>query len=271
MSSTTTRRQHFRNLHHEVPDEPTPGILVMPNPFDVGSARVLAECGALALATTSAGFAGTLGRSDQQLRRDDVIAHAEVMAAATELPLNVDTEDCYGDTDDEIADTARQLAATAAAGFSIEDYDPRADTIRSIEQAAERVAVVAEAGNDLVLTARAENHLYGVDDLDDTIRRLIAYRDAGADCLYAPGVTEDADIDRVVREVEAPINVLALAGTPPIPRLAELGVARVSVGSSAAWAAYGAIRSMATELFGDGTSGYASGALSESFRRRAFD
>ena len=272
MTRATDLRRRFLDLHTTPPEEgPTPGIVVMPNPFDVGSARVLAECGAIALATTSAGFAGSLGRGDQRVGRDEVVEHARAMAAATDVPLNVDSEDCYGDTLDEIAATATALAETDAAGFSIEDYDPRTDSIRDIDDAARRVTAVKEAGGDLVLTARAENHLYGATDLDDTIARLVAYRDAGADCLYAPGVTGAADIERVVREVNAPVNVLALPGTPPVPELAALGVRRVSVGSLAAWAAYGAVKAMAEELFGPGTSEYTSGALDGRFRARAFD
>ncbi len=272
MTRATDLRRRFLDLHSTPPEDgPTPGILVMPNPFDVGSARVLAECGAIALATTSAGFAGSLGRSDQQLGRDDVLEHARVMALATDVPLNIDSEDCYGDTLDDIRATATALAATDAAGFSIEDYDPRSQSIRDVDDAARRVEAVKAAGDALVLTARAENHLYGVTDLDDTIARLVAYRDAGADCLYAPGVTDAADIGRLVREVDAPINILALPGVPPVPELARLGVRRVSVGSLAAWAAYGAVAAMAEELFGPGTSDYAAGALGGRFRARAFD
>lgn len=243
----------------------------MPNPFDVGSARVLAECGAQALATTSAGHAGTLGRGDQRIDRAEMVGHAHSMALATDLPLNIDSEDCFGDTLDDVAETARLLAVTDAAGFSIEDWDPRSASIRSIDDAAARVAAVKEAGDDLVLTARSENHLYGVTDLDDTIARLIAYRDAGADCLYAPGLVTSEQIERVVQAVQAPVNVLALPGTPTVPELAALGVRRVSVGSLAAWAAYGAVRTMAEELFGPGTSDYTRTALSSSFRSRAFD
>ena len=271
MTRASELRATFLHSHREPPAAPTPGILVMPNPFDVGSARVLATAGAAALATTSAGFAGTMGRNDQTVSRDELIEHARVMALATDLPFNVDSEDCYGDTLGEIGETARLLAETDAAGFSIEDWDPRSGAIRPVGDAAERVAAVKEAGGDLVLTARAENHLYGVTDLDDTIARLAAYRDAGADCLYAPGVTDAADIRRLVDEVGAPINVLALPGTPSVPELAELGVARVSVGSLAAWAAYGAVKAMADELFGPGTSEYAARAVGGRFRAAAFD
>ncbi|MEL6893089.1 MAG: isocitrate lyase/phosphoenolpyruvate mutase family protein [Actinomycetota bacterium] len=271
MTRATELRRRFLDLHLAAPaDGPTPGILVMPNPFDVGSAKVLVECGAIALATTSAGFAGTLGRNDQQLDRDEVVEHARRMAAAVDVPVNVDSEDCYGESVEGVAETAAALADTDAAGFSIEDYDPRSGTIRSVDDAADRIAAAKEAGGDLVLTGRAEQHLYGGDDLDDTVARLRTYRDAGADCVYAPGVVDAADVARLVEEVGAPVNVLALPGTPPVRELARLGVARVSVGSLAAWAAYGAVKSMADELFGPGTSQYASGALGSSFRARAF-
>jgi 2-methylisocitrate lyase-like PEP mutase family enzyme len=264
MTRASDLRSRFLDLHHA--DE----ILVMPNPFDVGSAKLLAEVGARALATTSSGHAATMGRLDQHVTRDEVLTHAEVMAAATDVPLNVDSEDCFADTPDGVADTARLLAHTDAAGFSIEDYDPRVGRVRPVADAAERVAAAKSGGADLVLTARAENHLYGAGDLDDTIARLVAYRDAGADVLYAPGLMTPGEIERVVEAVEAPVNVLALPGTPTIPELAALGVARVSVGSLTAWAAYGAVVDMATELFGAGTSTYAERALPGSIRDAAF-
>jgi 2-methylisocitrate lyase-like PEP mutase family enzyme len=264
MTRSTELRSRFLDLHRA--DE----ILIMPNPFDIGSAKLLASVGAQALATTSAGHAATMGRLDQHVTREEVLAHAETMVAATDLPLNIDSEDCFADTADGVAETARLIAATDAAGFSIEDFDPRSGRIRDVSDAADRVAAAQAGGGDLVLTARAENHLYGVTDLDDTIERLVRYRDAGADVLYAPGLSSAADLARVVDAIEAPLNVLALPGTPPIPELADLGVSRVSVGSLAAWAAYGAVVEMATELFGPGTTTYARRALDSSLRDRAF-
>lgn len=242
----------------------------MPNPFDVGSAKLLAAVGAPALATTSSGHAATMGRLDQNVTLDEVLEHTVSMAAATDLPLNIDSEDCFADTSNGVARSAGLLGDTDAAGFSIEDYDPRTESIRAVGDAADRVAAAKSGGGDLVLTARAENHLYGVTDLEDTIARLTAYRDAGADVLYAPGVTSASDISRLVDAVGAPVNVLALPGTPALPDLAELGVARVSVGSLAAWAAYGAVVEMARELFGPGTSTYTARALRGSLRDAAF-
>ena len=164
-----------------------------------------------------------------------------------------------------MAETVRLLADAGAAGCSIEDYDPATGAIDDVRLAAERVAIAAEAAHALeepiVLTGRAENHIRGVDDLDDTIARLIAYRDAGADCVYAPGLTDIEDIKRVVDAVGVPVNVLALATAPPVPQLAAAGVRRVSTGSLPAGAAYGALHAAAQELLAAGTSTYASGHI----------
>lgn len=258
----TELRDRFRSLH-------TVPILVMPNPWDVGSAKLLVEVGAVALATTSAGHAGSRGRLDQHVDRDELLAHVGEMTAVVDVPFNVDSEDCFGVDPGGVAETAALLAATDAAGFSIEDYDPRAGALRPIDEAAERVAAAKRGGADLVLTARAENHLYGVDDLDDTVRRLEAYRDAGADVLYAPGLTRPEQIERVVA-IGLPVNVLALPGTPSVSELGELGVARVSVGSLFAWAAYGALVEAARELLGPGTSDYSARVLDSRLREEAF-
>ena len=258
----TELRHHFRRLH-------AGEILLMPNPWDVGSAKLLVEVGAMALATTSAGHAGSQGRLDQHVDRDELLAHVREMTEAVDVPFNVDSEDCFGLDTAGVADTTVMIAATDAAGFSIEDYDPRTAAIRSIDDAAARVTAAKEAGDDLVLTARAENHLYGADDLDDTVGRLEAYRDAGADVVYAPGLTTPEQIERVVG-VGLPVNVLALPGTPTIPRLAELGVARVSVGSMFAWSAYGALVDAAHEMFGAGTSDYSARVLDAQLRDQAF-
>jgi len=263
-------RAGFLAMHRDPPAEPTPGILVMPNPWDIGSAKVLTTLGFRALATTSAGFAGSLGRNDQQIRREELIDHVIALTSAVDVPFNVDAEDCFADDIDGVIETVGLLHSTDAAGFSIEDYDPRADVIRSIEDATDRVAAARSASSDLVLTARAENRLHGIDDLDDTIARLVAYRDAGADVLYAPGLFSADKIGRVVAEVGAPVNVLALPGTPPIPELAALGVARISVGSLFAWAAYGALAEAASELMGPGTQEYTKRILSGELRQTAF-
>ncbi len=262
------RRARFRELHAREQ------LFVMPNPWDVGSARVLAALGFEALATTSAGFAWALGKLDTQVTRDELVDHVTQLAAATELPLNVDSERCYPDDPGGVAETVRLLGEAGAAGCSIEDWNPVAGRIEDVGLAAERVAEAATAARafdpPLVLTGRAENHLHGIDDLDDTIARLVAYRDAGADCVYAPWLSTAEQVSAVVDAVGVPINVLAVPATPPIPELARLGVRRISTGSLLAGAAYGALAAAARELQGDGTSTYAAGRLSEDDKQAAF-
>ncbi len=196
------------------------------------------------------------------------------MAAATSLPLNVDSERCYPDDPGGVAETVSLLAGAGAAGFSIEDYDPATNAMDDIEVASERVALAAEASRALsepmVLTGRAENHIRGVVDLDDTIARLVAYRDAGADAVYAPGLTDIGQIAAVVDAVRVPVNVLALPGGPTIAELASVGVRRVSVGSLLAGAAYGALMAGARELQDQGTSLYAESAVSRADLKDAF-
>jgi 2-methylisocitrate lyase-like PEP mutase family enzyme len=258
--SSDDRRARFRALHAGSE------LFVMPNPWDAGSARLLAAAGFEALATTSAGFAWALGKLDQQVTRDELVAHVAQIADATALPLNVDSERCYPDDPGGVAETVSLLADAGAAGFSIEDYDPAAGRIDDVGLAAERVAMAAEAAHALsdtmVLTGRCENHIRGVDDLDDTIARLLAYRDAGADAVYAPGLTDLGQIAAVVEAVGVPVNVLALPGGPPIPELASVGVRRISTGSLLAAAAYGALLRGARELLADGTSHYAETGVS---------
>jgi 2-methylisocitrate lyase-like PEP mutase family enzyme len=266
--SVGDRRARFRDLH--AAEE----LFVMPNPWDVGSARLLASCGFEALATTSAGFAWSIGKLDQSVSRDELVAHVASLAEATTLPLNVDSERCYPDDPGGVAETVALLADAGAAGFSIEDYDPAADGIDELEVAAERVAVAAEAAHRLpdpmVLTGRAENHIRGVDDLEDTIARLIAYRDAGADAVYAPGLSDIGQIEAVVKAVRAPVNVLALPNGPAVGELAAVGVRRVSTGSLLAGAAYGALVAGALELKEDGTSHYGEGGVARDALRAAF-
>jgi len=237
----------------------------MPNPWDVGSARLLESAGFEALATTSAGFAWSLGRLDQNVSRDELVTHVAMLAAATDLPLNVDSERCYPDDPGGVTRTVELLAEAGAAGFSIEDYNPDTGSMDDVAAAAERVAAAAEASRrqdePLLLTGRVENHIRGVDDLDDTIARLIAYRDAGADVVYAPGLTELAQIARVVEAVHVPLNVLALPSAPSVAELASAGVRRVSTGSLLAGVAYGALLEGARELREEGTSRYAEGGV----------
>ena len=250
------RRDQFRALHGE-------GLFVMPNPMDVGSARLLASMGFPALATTSSGHAAVLGRQDYGVQRDELLEHVSVLAAAVDVPLNVDSERCFGDDPAGVAETVELLALAGASGCSIEDFDPATGSIDPLEVSVPRVAAAARAARDkgVVLTARAENHLHGIDDLDDTIARLRAYRDAGAEVVYAPGLTDPQQIRRLVEAVEVPVNVLATRQGPPIPELAALGVRRVSTGGSLARAAYGAIASAAAELQGPGTSTYLDGVI----------
>ena len=233
----------FRALHHQ-------GTFVMPNPWDRGSARILEDLGSKALATTSAGFARSIGKNDQQVTRDELVAHVAELTSVLEIPLNVDSERLFPDDPGGITETVRLLAQAGAAGCSIEDYRPATGSILPVAEAAAAVAEAAAAcaGHGMVLTARCENLLYGAGDLADTIARLVAYREAGAEVLYPPGLVEAADISRVVTEVGAPVNVLAFPGSPPIDQLAGLGVRRVSTGGALQTNAYKAMRHDAEAL-----------------------
>jgi 2-methylisocitrate lyase-like PEP mutase family enzyme len=261
----TPRRERFRQLHER-------GLFVMPNPWDIGSARLLASMGFPALATTSLGHAASLGKVDQSVTRDELVDHVVSLTAAVELPLNVDAERCFADDPSGVAETVELIAQAGAAGCSIEDYDPARGAIEDIAVAVERVAAAAEAAHrhGMTLTARAENALYGIDEIEDTIARLRAYRDAGADVLYAPRLTDAEQIRRVVQATDAPVNVLAMRHGPSVPELAELGVRRVSTGGPLARAVYGALRRAAEELLGPGTSTYQDDAISSDDLGRAF-
>lgn len=264
-SGWTARRERFRQLHER-------GLFVMPNPWDLGSARILASMGFPALATTSLGHAASLGKVDQTVTRDELVAHVATISAAVDLPLNVDSERCFADDLAGVAETVRLLAGAGAAGCSIEDYDPARDAIDEVSVAAERVGAAAEEAHrhGMLLTARAENALYGIDDIEDTVTRLRAYRAAGADVVYAPRLTDPDDIRRVVEATDAPANVLAMRHGPPIPELERLGVRRVSTGGPLARAAYGALRRAGEELLGPGTSTYQDDALTADDLARAF-
>lgn len=244
----------------------------MPNPWDVGSAVLLEHAGFEALATTSAGFAWSQGRDDYGVTLDELVDHVRRLAAAVEVPLNVDGERLFAETLDGIGTTVQLLHEAGAAGCSIEDWDSVAGAIDPITLAAERVAAAAEAAHHdpddpLVLTARCENHLHGVTDLDDTITRLVTYRDAGADCVYAPGLTTTEQIADVVDAVGVPVNVLALPGGPSVAQIGAAGARRVSVGSSLASTAYGALMAAAAELRERGTSDTLAPALRREDRR----
>jgi 2-methylisocitrate lyase-like PEP mutase family enzyme len=259
MTSQSEKAARFLSLHRKG------SPLLLPNPWDQGSARVLAALGFQALATTSSGFAATLGRLDGSVSRDEALAHAAAVVAATELPVSADLESCFADDAAGVARTVTLAVEAGLAGCSLEDSTGDEDEpIYDIGVAAERVAAAAEAAHAgpvrLVLTARAENYLHGRQDLADTITRLQAYQAAGADVLYAPGLKSLADIRRVVAEVDRPVNVLAVAGAPPVGELAEAGVSRVSVGGAFAFAALGALADAATELRDQGTYGYLAGS-----------
>jgi 2-methylisocitrate lyase-like PEP mutase family enzyme len=247
----------FLRLHR--PGQP----LLLPNPWDLGSARVLASLGFAALATTSSGFAATLGLPDGGVTRDQAIGHAGAIVRATPLPVSADLENGFADDPQDVAATVTAAIGVGLAGCSIEDFTGRDDDpIYEVSRATERIAAAAQAAHSgpqrLVLTGRAENYLHGRADLADTIARLQRYAEAGADVLYAPGLTRASDIRDVVSSVDRPVNVLAMAGAPPVGELAELGVARVSVGGAFAFAALGALTEAARELQNAGTYGYLS-------------
>jgi 2-methylisocitrate lyase-like PEP mutase family enzyme len=248
------RRERFRRLHED-------GIFVMPNAWDRGSARLLAATGCTALATTSAGFAWTLGVEDHEVTRDQLVEHVAALASATELPLSVDSERLFGATGEAVAETVGLLADAGAAGCSIEDFDPARGAIDDAAHSAELVGAAAEAAHraGMVLTARAENLLHGRDDLDDTIERLRAYRAAGADVVFAPGLRVASAIRSVVEAVDCPVSVLMLPGAPPVTELGALGVRRVSTGSILASRSYAAGLAAARSLLA--TGGYGEGDM----------
>jgi 2-methylisocitrate lyase-like PEP mutase family enzyme len=232
-----TKRARFRALHES-------GCFVIPNPWDVGSAKRLEKMGFQALATTSSGSAWAFGREDGQLSRDQALAHFRHLCAATDLPVNADFEAGFASNTAELARSVALCIETGVAGFSIEDFG---NGIRyELAEATERIAAAKEAihssGADVLLVARAEGFIRGNPDLDDTIRRLDAYSRAGADCLYAPGVKEISAIAEIVKAVAPkPLNVLLLGSTFSVSQLAAVGVRRVSVGgalAAAAWAGF---------------------------------
>lgn len=261
------RTEHFRHLHELT--EP----LLLPNPWDIGSARLLASLGFAALATTSGGYAATLGRPDGSLSRDEAIQHAAAIVGATELPVSADLENGFADEPAEVAQTVRLAVGTGLAGCSIEDFTGRpGEPIYPVAEATERIAAAAEAAaGRLVLTGRAENHLHGRPDLADTISRLQAYQQAGADVLYAPGLTDLGEIRSLVDAVDRPVNVLLLPGGPSVAELARAGVARISVGGRFAYAALGAVVEAARELLAGGNAEFsARAALGAEAARPAF-
>ena len=236
------------------------GIFVIPNPWDLGSAQVLEHLGFEALATTSAGYAFSIGTTDNFVGRDGTLAHAATIAAGTDLPVSIDLEHGFGDEPEVVAETIRLAAATGAVGGSIEDSTKRdGDPIYDRALAVERIRAAAEVVRGLpfpfTLTARAENYLVGRPDLKDTIERLQMYQEAGANVLYAPGLTTKDDIAAVVSSLDRPVNVLmGIKGVQfTVAELSDLGVKRISVGSALARCAYGAFLHGAREMQEHGT------------------
>lgn len=257
MTTQAQRGDSFAALHR------TPGLFVLPNPWDAGSAKMLAHLGFPALATTSAGLAFSLGRRDAEgaVSREEALENARAIVDATPLPVATDLENGYSDRPEDCAETIRLAAKAGLVGGSIEDATGRAaDPIYPMELAVERIRAAVEASRSLgfsfTLAARAENFLHSRRDLDDTIRRLVAYAEAGADVLYAPGLTSREQIAAVVQAV-APRPVNVLVGSPSLglslDELAELGVKRVSLGSNFARVAYGAFYAAARSLAEEGS------------------
>ncbi len=255
MPTQTQKGDAFHALHQQA------GAFLIPNPWDVGTARLLAYLGFDALATTSGGFAFSNGRPDYAMERDETLAHAAAIVGATPLPVSADLENGFGDSPEDAAETIRRAASVGLVGGSIEDIPGPYD----IEHAAERVRAAAEVVRGLpfrfTLTARAENYLVGRPDLNDTIKRLQAYQDAGADVLYAPGLRTREEIAAVVSSVDRPVNVLM---TLPRAELSAIGVKRISVGSGLSRAALGAFLRAGREMkehgtfeFADEAAGYA--------------
>jgi 2-methylisocitrate lyase-like PEP mutase family enzyme len=252
----------FRALHERKQ------TFIIPNPWDIGSAKILEHLGFEALATTSMGFAFSLGKRDGAVDRNDVLAHIAALASATSLPVSADLENGFGDAPETTAETIRLAAAAGAVGGSIEDTTGRDDDpFYDLEHAAERVRAAVEAARRLpftfTLTARAENFLRGRPDLKDTIQRLQAYQEAGADVLYAPGLATREDIAAVVSSVDRPVNaIMGLRGVQlGLAELSQVGVRRISVGSALARAALGAFLRAAREMKEHGTFNFAADAV----------
>jgi 2-methylisocitrate lyase-like PEP mutase family enzyme len=255
MPTTSEKRTEFRKLHAD-------GCFVIPNPWDVGSARYLQQLGFKALATTSAGFAWSRGAGDGGVTRDMVLAHLAELAAAADVPLNADFENGFADAPDGVAESVRLAVATGISGLSIEDYTgDKAAPLYDLDLAVTRIAAARAAidagGDDVLLTGRSEGFIRGRPDLNGTIRRLKAYADAGADCLYAPGISTREQIAAVVAAV-APKPVNLLIGTPSpltVRDVAALGVRRISVGGSLARSAWGGFMRAARQIAEAGSFG----------------
>ena len=250
----------FRALHDRT------GAFIIPNPWDIGTARLLAHLGFEALATTSAGYAFSVGKQDNTIGREEMLKHVSEIVSATDLPVSADLENGFGDDADTVAETIRMAANAGLAGASIEDMTSH-HTIYELEHAANRIRAASSIAKKLpftfTLTARAENYLVGRTDLNDTIRRLQAYQEAGADVLYAPGLKSKEEIASLVQSVDRPINVvMGLQGVQlSVAELSEIGVKRISVGSALSRAALGAFMRAAQEMKSQGTFTFANEAI----------
>lgn len=262
--SQTEKGRAFKSLHER------PGCFVLPNPWDAGTARLLAGFGFEALATTSAGFAFSIGRRDGEgaLSRDDVLENARVIIEATDLPVSADLEGGFGDAPEAVAKTIAEAARVGLVGGSIEDATGRKDDpVYGFDLSVARVKAAVAAARALpfpfMLTARAENFSYGRPDMADTIRRLQAYQDAGADVLYAPGLKTLEDIRTIVRSVDRPVNVVVglHAASWTVEELAALGVKRISLGSSLSRAALGAVLRAVSEIKDHGSFDFVGDAV----------
>ena len=255
MPTQDEKAERFRALHEG-------DAFIIPNPWDAGSAKVFAALGFRALATTSSGFAFTLGRADGNATLDEVVAHVRMLDAATDLPVSVDLENGYGPEPRDAANAIARAAEAGAVGGSIEDYDP-SGRFYDLDRATERVAAAVETARGLgfpfMLTARAENHIRGNPDLDDTIARLQAYERAGADVLYAPGLRNGDEIRAVCSAVGKPVNVLAHKGLT-IGEIVDAGGARVSVGGALTWVAVNAMAAAAKRIRDEGDFSVLAGA-----------
>jgi 2-methylisocitrate lyase-like PEP mutase family enzyme len=234
--------------------------LLLSNAWDAGSAKLLESLGFQAIATTSSGYAASLGRLDYSVSQVEAVGHAAALASAVRIPVSADFEDGFGEDPAAVADSVRLALEVGLAGCSVEDWSSEGQHLYEPQVAAERVAAAAKVAHSgpvrLVLTARAENYLRGKPDLDDTIARLQAYQEAGADVLYAPALDRPEELAALLRSVDLPVNVLVRTGVPSVSELSALGVKRVSVGGAFAFAAYGAMVGAANELLEHGTYGY---------------
>ena len=250
--ATNARVAEFRRLHEK-------GCFVMPNPWDIGSARILVGLGFPAVATTSAGMAWSLGRRDNDISVDVVLAHLRAIAGCVDVPVNADFEDGFAPDAEGVAANVTKAAATGVAGLSIEDStggrpDPLYEFTRAVDRIRAARRAIDESGTGILLTGRSEGFIAGRPDLPETIKRLVAYADAGADCLYAPGVRVPSDIAEVVNAVAPkPVNVLVGGDYLTVPQLTDLGVRRISVGGALARAAWTGFLIAAKEIASQGT------------------